>query len=307
MRLILGVDGGQTSLKCTLADERRVILGRGQGRGILHLAAEDGPQTFQAALAEAAAEAWAEAGLPAQPLAALALGLTGVSAADTPEAHLAAELAASVLPAEKIRVENDALIALLGAHDGKPGIIVIAGTGAIALGMDGSSRQARAGGWGWLLGDEGSAFWIGREGLRAALRAQEGWGEQTSLVEVFKNHFQITHLIGVKRSVFNPQFGAQGFASLAPMVSQAAQVGDGVAQAILQTAGQELGALALAVARQLDEPLPVAGLGGAFEHFYGLRQAFNTALATASPLLQVVPPAGSPLDGSLLLARRMLE
>ncbi len=307
MRVILGVDGGQTSLKCALADEGGAILGIGSGRGILHLAAPGGAPTLRAALSEAVSGAWASAGLPPRPVAAAALGLTGVSDAHTPEAELARQIAREVLGAEQVVVENDALVALIGAHLGQPGIIVIAGTGSIALGVNVRGQRARAGGWGWLLGDEGSAYWIGRQALRAALRAQEGWGAPTTLAGIFLQHFNLQELISVKRMVFSADFGAQGFAALAPLAAQAAREGDPTAAGIFDQAGQELGMLAQAVAQQLGSSLPVAPVGGAFEHFQALSQSFSSWLAAAQPPVKVISPRGSPLEGAVILARQVLS
>ena len=308
MNLIMGVDGGQTSLKCALARPDGTILSQGLGRGITHLAVQGAQETFQAALKEAAAQAWAAAGLEPRPLAALALGLTGISAPDTPEARLAAGLANQSIAAQRTIVENDAMIALKGAHAGQPGIIVISGTGTIAYGQDNHGKIGRASGWGWLLGDEGSAYWIGREGIRAALRAQEKAGPPTALLEIFQRHFGIEDMIEIKRTVFAPDFGSKGFAALAPLVAQACAGEDTVARGILEQGGRELAALAEAVARQLDfsqPPVPVAPIGGAFEHFEVLRQSFAVSL-NASPIsLQSTSPRHSALVGAVILAREM--
>ena len=143
----------------------------------------------------------------------------------------------------------------------------------------------RSGGWGWLLGDEGSAFWIGREGLRAALRAQEGLGRSRPPCCLSSSHFQVTELIRSSAWFFRSGFGAQGFAALAPLVSAAAENGEPAAGAILRQAGQELGAAVQAVARRLDFgcPIPVAPVGGAFEHFQALRRSFEAGPGPSRP------------------------
>lgn len=304
---LMGIDGGQTSVKCALANLDGVILGQGQGRGLLHLAAPDGAERFVEAIGRAMQAAWEDAGLAKQPLSSLTMGLTGVTSAETPEAKLASELVRKLVTVEKIRIENDAVAALMGAHAGGPGIICIAGTGAITLGQDAHGRLERAGGWGWLLGDEGSAFWIGREALRAALRAQEGLGPPTSLLQAFQHHFQIDQMIQVKRVVFSAEFGAQGFAALAPMVQCAASEGDEVSGEILHQGGNELAAAVLAVARKLDFgglPVPIAPVGGAFEHINDMRQAFADRL-TASGGCQIVEPRFPPVMGAVFMARQL--
>lgn len=307
--LVMGIDGGQTALKCALATRDGILLGQGQGSGLLHLAQDGGPERFQQALDEALRAAWAEAGLEPRPVAALVMGLTGVTSAGTPEAALAVRLAGGLIKAAKIAAESDALAALKGAHAGGPGIISIAGTGSITLGIDQRGRLERAGGWGWLLGDEGSAFWIGREGLRAALRAQEGLGPNTALLPAFQTHFQVEELIQIKRVVFSAGFGAQGFAALAPLVSAAAENGDTAGGDILRQAGQELAASVRAVANRLDfglEPVAVAPVGGAFEHFPGLRRSFEAHLGAAGRFA-VAPPLYPPVIGAVLMARQLAD
>ena len=305
--LVIGVDGGQTSLKCALAGSDGTVLGLGQGSGLLHLAAAGGPERFLESLGEAVRQAWSAAGRAPRPVAALAMGLTGVTSADTPEAALAVQLAGRVVSAALVCADNDALPALKGAHGGQPGIICIAGTGAITLGVDAAGRLERAGGWGWLLGDEGSAFWIGREGLRAALRAQEGLGLPSALLAAFQAHFLVKDMIQVKRVVFGAGFAAQGFAALAALVAVAADNGDEVAAGIFRQAGAELAAAVRAVARRLDfgaQPVPVAPVGGAFEHFSLLRQAFKSEVEDTGAFT-LVEPRFSPLSGAVILAREL--
>jgi N-acetylglucosamine kinase-like BadF-type ATPase len=296
-------------VKAALARADGEILGEGKGGGLLHLAAPGGPERFVESIGAAVRSAWQAAGLEPQRLAALAMGLTGVTSAATPEARLAVELAGRLAPADRILADNDALAALKGAHAGGPGIICIAGTGSITLGCDPAGRLERAGGWGWLLGDEGSAFWIGRTGLRAALQAQEGLGPPTLLLEVMQRHFQVEPMIRVKRTVFAAEFGAQGFAGLAPLVQAAANQGDPVALQILARGGQELAQAVLAVANRLDfgaQPIPVCPVGGAFEHFETLRQAFAARLEQARNF-QVHPPRYPAVIGAVIMARELLE
>lgn len=305
--LLMGIDGGQTSVKCAVATLDGKILGQGQGRGLIHLAAPGGVERFLEAIGEGIQATWASAGLAPRPLAALAMGLTGVTSAQTPEAQQAEALAGKLVTTERVLAENDALAALVGAHAGGPGVICIAGTGAITLGQDSSRRQARAGGWGWLLGDEGSAFWIGREALRAAMKAQEGLGPHTGLLPVLQQRFRVDAMIHVKRVVFSAEFGAQGFASLAPLVNDLAASGDVVAAAILRQAGEELSAAVFAVARRLAfgaESIPVAPVGGAFEHFPLLRQSFSTCL-NAGGAFAVVEPSYPPVIGAVFMARAL--
>ena len=303
--MYIGIDGGQTSTKCVIAAPDLTVIGEGMGGGLIHLAAEQGEQTFVNSLREAVQAAWQAAGLPPQPVRAMVMGLTGVDGAV--EADTAERLAQRVVPCPHIRAHNDAYTALIGAHDGQPGIIVISGTGAIALGQDASGRTARAGGWGWLIGDEGSAMAMGRAALNAITHAHDGTGPRTQLTEAVLRQLGIQALRDCKRIVYGPAFGARGFAALAPAVGACADAGDAVAQQIVAQAGQALARLAVGVADALAMPdAPVAPVSGAFGHVRGLRAAFTEALGLSKThRLTVVSPHHSAALGAAFLARQI--
>ncbi len=308
MKLLIGIDGGQTSTKCVIATPALQILGEGVGSGLVHLAAEQGDARFLAGLGEAVQAAWQAAQLPPQRVHALVLGLTGIDAHGSLEAQRAEHLAQQVVSCEAIRVHNDAYTALIGAHNNQPGIIVISGTGSIALGKDATGRTARAGGWGWLIGDEGSAMALGRDALIAATQAYDGTGPQTLLLPALMQQLNIADFKECKRIVYAPTFGSRGFAALAPVVSACAQCGDALAQGIVDRAGVALAQLAYGVAQALGlQQSPVAPVSGAFEHIDGLRAAFIRALAVsneANPVeLTVVAPSHSAALGAILIAR----
>lgn len=301
----MGVDGGQTSTKCALVTCDGRVLAYGRSHGVVHLAAANGRAQLTSALREAFASAWANAGLAPQPLAAIGLGLSGVES-NTEEAALACEIAAELIEACTIEAHNDAYAALVGAHSGRPGIIAISGTGSHILGMSAAGELASAGGWGWLLGDEGSAFWIGQRGLMAALRAFDGTGDQTLLLGMMLAYFAAQTPDDVKRRVYAPDFGARGFAALAAPVSQAAAQDDAIAQGIIAQAGRDLATQVMAVQRRLGLPpnAPVAPVGGAYEHVHGLRAGFIAALREANPQANVVEPRWPPVLGAALIALR---
>lgn len=299
---VIGVDGGQTSTKCVLAGLDGRVVAQGAGAGMVHLAAENGAAIFTTALQTAVAAAWQSAGLPPRPPRAIVMGLTGVETG-TPEAAQAAEIARAVCGANIAQAVSDADTALFGAHAGQAGIIAIAGTGAHIRGMNAQGEFASAGGWGWLLGDEGSAMWLGRAGLMAALHAEDGTAPATALLAAMRNHFGLSELRDkLKRFVYTPDFGAKGFAQLAAQVSGAAKAGDAVAVGLVQQAGEDLAQQVDAVQARLVLPkdAPVAPIGGAFEYVYGLRTAFEQALRG-----HVVEAQHTPAAGAALMAIRL--
>jgi N-acetylglucosamine kinase len=304
-QFVFGVDGGQTSTKCALVSMEGRVLAYGSGGGLVHLAAEGARERHIAALREAFASAWASANFPPKPVAAVGLGLTGVEGGTAEAEHVRA-IVAEVMKARQIEVHSDAYAALVGAHRGRHGIIAISGTGSHIMGMNAAGDVARAGGWGWLLGDEGSALWLGKHGLAAALRADDGVDEATRLQTLMREHFHIASLREVKRIVYGSDFGAKGFASLAPLVSSAAQQGDAVALSLITKAAHDLAAQVLAVQRRLALPddAPVAPVGGAYEHVHGMGEGFIATLREANPQANVIAPQLPPVLGAALIALR---
>jgi N-acetylglucosamine kinase-like BadF-type ATPase len=304
VNLVMGVDGGQTATKVALATTDGAVLARGEGGGLIHLAAVGGRERFARHVREAIADAWTRAGLAPRRLAAIGLGLTGVDA-EGAEAAIVAELLPGIVPAGRAAIQSDAVTALLGAHGGEPGIIAIAGTGSIVLGKDESGRFGRAGGWGWLLGDEGSAMAIGRDGLIAALQAVDGVIPATSLRAALLDHVGVRRPRDVKTIVYGPDFGARGFGGLAALVGREAEGGDAAAREIIDRHADLLARQVRAVVGQLefgDGPIPVAPIGGAFEHVWGLRPAFEASLAASDARLIARPPLLLPDLGAVLLA-----
>ncbi|MCX6044025.1 MAG: hypothetical protein NT075_02850 [Chloroflexi bacterium] len=305
--LIIGIDGGQTSTQCALATTDGQLLGVGAGGGLLHFAAQGSHEVYRAALTEALHRAWAAAKLTPQPVAAVALGLTGVEAG-TPEAATALALLPQVVEFEQVDIQGDAVSALNGAHLGRPGVIIIAGTGSVAFGIDGAGKSARVGGWGWLTGDEGSAGLIGRNAVIAVFHASDGWGPPTLLEPLLRQHFGESHTYDVKRHVYASDFGARGFASLAPLVARAAEEGDVVANQLLDQAGHDLAHTVITLVQQLnfgDQPIPVATVGGVFTHISGVRKTFMDVLQRQAPTLQVVMPALPPMLGAAIMALKL--
>lgn len=307
-KFVFGVDGGQTSTKCALVSADGRVLGLGSGGGLIHLAAEGARARFAQSLGAAMATAWHNAGLTPQPIGAIGLGLTGVEGG-SPEAAIVDEVARELTGASHVIVQSDAYAALFGAHAGQPGIIAIAGTGSHILGVNADGALARAGGWGWLLGDEGSALWIGQHGLMAALRAHDCVDQPTALEAMLRHHFNIDDFRSVKRLVYDSGFGARGFAGLAAVVSRAAEQGDEVALQLIHQAARDLARQVRAVQNRLNLPAnaPIAPVGGAVEHVHGLHDGFVAALRDGNPIANVVAPQHPPVIGAALLAMRVLQ
>lgn len=262
MRLYLGVDGGQSSTVALIGDETGQVLGSGAGGPCNHVGTAEGRHKFTEALEECLSKACAQAELKRAQIhfEAACLGFSG-----GPEDKQA--IIEAMIAAGKLVITTDALVALSGATAGKPGIVAIAGTGSIAFGRNAEGKTARAGGWGYLFGDEGSGFDLARKALRAALRFEEGWGPRTIL------HGRLLDATGTRSAndlmhrLYTAEYPRPRIASYAKLVDQAAREGDSIATAILHEAAQDLASIAAAVRRQLfreNEIALVAYIGGAF-------------------------------------------
>ena len=314
--LIAGFDAGQTHTICRLADcLSGVPIAEGEGPGLSHLAAPAGRQRFAAALRQSleAARQALPAGRSQDPLVAAAVGASGIetgSAVQQEGLDLAA--AALALPAERLVVTGDERTALRGAFRDAAGIVIISGTGTIAVGRDGHGREHRCGGWGWLLDGAGSAMDIGRDGLALSLRMVDGREPSSGLVEALWQALGIDPRDPqapqrIKALVVEPDFGPAGFARLAPVVDRLAQRGDARASAILAQNAEALAAMVAAVAAALDlQDPPVCALGGALLHLVELRRQFAAKLARRLGGYALVSPEGDACQGALQLAANCL-
>jgi N-acetylglucosamine kinase-like BadF-type ATPase len=261
MRLFLGIDGGQSSTTALIGDEGGRVLGKGIAGPCNHATAEEGRRKFTAAVTGSVRQAASSAGLEADAtFAAACLGLSG-----GPEDKDA--LAREMVRAEQYLITHDAHVALAGATGGGPGIIAIAGTGSIAFGRNAAGESARAGGWGYVFGDEGGAFDLVRQALRAVLRDEEGWGQRTVLREALLEATGARDANQLLHRFYTEAYPRDRVAALATLVDQAAGSGDAVASEIVGAAAQALATITSAVRRQLftaGEPVDVRYAGGVF-------------------------------------------
>jgi N-acetylglucosamine kinase-like BadF-type ATPase len=277
------------------------VLGTGHAGPCNHAAEGDGQRKFIAAITDSLKNAADAAGLTSPAFEAACLGLSG--GPDDKEA-----LAKETIQAKHYLVTHDAHIALAGATGGDPGIIVIAGTGSMVFGRNTHGVSARAGGWGYIFGDEGSAFDLVRQALRAILRNEEGWGPPTALREALlqaSGAGSANHLLHL---CYTKEFPRDRVAGWARYIDQAALEGDTVAGDLLRAAAQTLATTTAAVRAQLFEgsaPVDVCYSGGVF--------GSESLLARFRMLVEledgnrVSAPRHDPAQGALLEAYRIGE
>ncbi len=200
----------------------------------------------------------------------------------------------------RITIVSDAEIAFWGAITRTYGVIVIRGTGSSAYGVDLQGNVTTAGGRGYLIGDEGSAYDIGRAGIMAALKAADSRGPATALLDQLLLHFQLEVVDQIISTLYAPRTdnSRTRISDFAPLVVQTARAGDTISQEILSYAGQELGLAAVAVAQKLklcDRAFGLVLIGGVFKAgkliSYPLRDTVLTAAPEAHIFVSDTPPA----------------
>jgi N-acetylglucosamine kinase len=298
MSLVLGVDAGGTKTVCLLADEDGQIVAEARGGGA-------NLQTGGELIVEKVLHAVMEDAIgdrPARP-DAVCVGMAGV---DRPEeSRLVRSIMRRLGYKHRVLIVNDALIALVAGVGDGPGVVAIAGTGSIAYGRNPANQAARAGGWGHVVGDEGSGYWIGREALRAVLRHADGRGPATSLTPRVLAHFGVTRVSGLVHVVYDRNLQPRAIATVARRVTEAADEGDEVACRIVEDAAAELVTAARSVIERLglaSETFPCLLAGGTYHAVPFLAAALRRQIPEWAPAADVRALEMEPALGAVRLA-----
>jgi len=300
--MVLGLDAGGTRTLGLLADEHGQIVAEARGPGA-NLQAS-GELEVEKVLHQVIDEAIGDRHV--RP-AAICLGMAGV---DRPrDAETVRSILTRIGHRARVLVVNDALIALEAGLPDAPGIVLIAGTGSIAYGRDGEGRAARAGGWGYVLGDEGSGYWLGRQALRAVVRAADGRGPATALTAQILAHYQVSKPEELVHEVYYGGMRPRAIAALSREVQAAAEGGDDVARSIVDQGARELAAAAISVSRRLEFPAPPTVLlwGGPLHGVARLRDRPTACLEEEIPGVTVRLLEAEPAHGAVRLARAFLS
>lgn len=309
-QLVLGIDGGGSKTVAWLAmrsaEREPPVVGRGTS----------GPSNPQATGFDLALEsldgavdaAFGEAGVKPEPVAAAVLGLAG--SARKQNRDVLRRWADDRRLAQRFRVVTDALPVLVAGSPEGRGVALISGTGSFAFGQSPDGRSARAGGWGYLFGDEGSAYWIALAALRAVMMAADGRGPATQLVPAVLKRLDLREPKELVSAVM-PQAGDRAaIAALADLVTELADQGDPPAQQILDDAASELAAMVAAVARKLGfsgGTFPLALAGGVLRGAKSIRDRLLRHLASFGLRPDPVATVTDPVLGAVRLARADAE
>jgi N-acetylglucosamine kinase-like BadF-type ATPase len=304
---VLGIDAGGTKTVCLLADERGAIISEARGAGAnLHAAGELAVEkVLHEVMEEAIERAADDPAIGDQSIrpAAVCLGIAGVDRED--EAQIVRAIMRRIGYKSRVLVVNDALIALVSGARDDPGIVIIAGTGSIAYGRNARGEAARAGGWGHMIGDEGSGYWIGREALAAVMRAADGRGPETALTAEILVHFNVADVSRLPRIVYDREMPRMSVAALGPILQTVASDGDAVATRILERAADELVLGARSVTMRLEmrgDAFSFHLAGGVFRVVPWLADELPRRLVEVAPRSQVQILQEEPAIGAVWLA-----
>ena len=308
-QLVVGLDGGGTKTEAILVDPSGTILSKKIG----------GPSNFQILGVDKAAsvildlvqECVAEAGCEARDIVAVVAGLTGAGRQTDKDRMLSGlleEMKRRNLSFAHTAIESDARIALEGAFSGGVGIILIGGTGSIAFGKGHDGTIFRVGGWGRILGDEGSGYTIGREGLNAVTKHLDGRIRSTLLTKMVSQKFGLSSQEEIIHAVYKEQFDV---ASVAPLVINGASQHDLECERILNKATFELTEHVRALLLKIEsaargkakQRIPLAFIGGLLANETVLRKIVKHRINFSLPQISVVEPQRSPSQGAVLLGR----
>jgi N-acetylglucosamine kinase-like BadF-type ATPase len=295
---VIGIDAGGTKTICQLADARGRVIAEARGGGANLRAA--GQFEVERVFRRVVEDVLAHRGVTPQ---AICIGIAGADREQ--DADTVREVIQRLGLDMPTVVVNDALIALVAGVGDDPGVVIVAGTGSIAYGRSAAGRAARAGGWGYLLGDEGGGFWIGRAALSAVVRQFDQRGPATLLTELVLAQMGLTTPVEVIQAVYDRGLQRHVIAGIADVVEHATKAGDAVAADILARAATELASAAASVVTRLEmrgEVFQTILAGGIFRGIPSLASAVDAQMAEVAPRSAVRRLEVEPASGAVTLA-----
>jgi N-acetylglucosamine kinase-like BadF-type ATPase len=306
VKTFLGVDGGGTQTRFVLIDETGRVLASHREGPAYYL--EIGLDGLREMLTRGIGRTLREGGVRVEDLSHAFLGLPayGEDSKLLPALHAAPSQA---LPHGRYSCDNDMVCGWAGALGGTDGINIVSGTGSIAYG-EFAGRNARAGGWGELFSDEGSSYWLAREGLRLFSRMSDGRSPRGPLYERVRRHFALEGDLDLCAAIYGKDLAQRShFAQLSRLVIESAAEGDRAAVGLLTSAARELADIVDAVRMQLQIPtsasIPVSSSGGMFQPANGLRERLEAELQRRSAQYRFVEPLLPPDAGAAIQAARL--
>lgn len=305
-RFYLGVDGGGTKTNVALMNEVGDITAEGESGPSNPLRV--GVETAVSNIAKAIDSACDSSGISRGDIVSATLGLAGVRRRDIRE-----RVRDSFVDRYRIKktyVTTDADIALYGTTLGKAGLVVIAGTGSICIGINDRGEKVIAGGWGPVAGDEGGGRGIAGEALHRVAKASDGRGELTKLSERAAEYFRASNVENLIGAIYAPNMDNSRIAGFARLVVETAEDGDKVALEILTDAGLELGNAAVAVIKKLsleDREVPIGCVGSVFKAGRLLTDPMKSVISAVAPKARLAEPHMPPAHAAALMAFQNID
>jgi glucosamine kinase len=297
-RFVMGVDGGATKTLAAVLDlhEHTIHLGHGGSSNPDAVGAEAATDS----LLKATDEAIARADIAHEQLDAAVLAVAGTDT-DAVATHVRAHRPDTWV------VVNDVVGAWATATGARPGVGTISGTGSNVFGVGPGARSWRAGGWGHVLGDEGSGHWLAVQSIAAALRDRDRSGPETALSAAALDFFAVSSVEELAMLVYSKPLSKGEIAAFAIETARVAQAGDEVARGLYERGAAELGARVVAVIQQtgLEGEFPVGLIGSAFKAGAMFVEPLSAVVREAAPRAQVAVVEMAPVGGCLLLAARV--
>jgi N-acetylglucosamine kinase-like BadF-type ATPase len=292
MRYAIGVEGGGTKSRAVALGLNRKIIARTQGRGM-------NLQTLEEMVLRERLSGLVDRFAPLGKAEGICVGMAGCDRGQ--DKRRLALILKELFPGTPCRVESDARIGLYAAFGEAPGILLIAGTGSAAIGQDGKGRIRRAGGWGYLLGDEGSGYALGREAIRACLS-----GRKTGMAALIQRTLKLKDREAVIPWVYSRSDAPSEIAQLAPLVFEAARKKDPAALEIVQAAASSLCDLGYDLAERLSLAHPKLAFGGGLlSHPTPLRRRLKELFGNKVRVVRPLHPA--PVGAALMGLPRRTE
>lgn len=309
-RVAIGIDGGGTRLRAAIAAEDGELLGRGEaGAGNYH---DVGAAVVRENISRAVAQAWTAADKRPHRADAIFLGLGSIVTPEDQAVIRGIVRDLGIAHEERIGVDHDLRVALAGGMAGRPGIVLIAGTGSSCYGRNESGQSWQAGGWGPFLDDPGSSYWLGWQAMVAAVRDHDGRGGRTRLHQSVLEALRISSVREILRRVELEGMERSEIAALAPLVTSAAAGGDEVARSLIEQGVDQLAMMVATVAERLSfasssSKTPVVVTGGLTSAGSVFLAPLQRAIQRRAPATRIVNAQLPPVLGGVLLALELIQ
>lgn len=294
----LGVDGGGTRTTAVVADANGNIIAKADGKSINYNSiglprAKENMSEIIRWLLDACDIGWFHTAF---------IGMSAISERANEEETKA--FAENIIPADKVIMDSDVYIALMGLDSSNECAVVISGTGSMAAGRTKDGTIIHTGGWGYILGDEGSSYHIALDALKAAIRGYEKSAPETKLTKIVKDYFNIDDYLELIDIFYNPPMERSAIAKLTPKVFECAENGDEVSNQILLENAKQLAKTTSALLINLPLCKTLGTWGGVFEHNERYLNMFKEYIKADFPNIEVGLLVNPPVIGAVLAAIR---